>query len=348
MIDMNATDELEEGEIAPSKVDIRSTSYGSDKKEGRSTEAQQLHRLIMQACDARDHRELRDCLQRVSNYINGIPSSILLECGVNKNSHLDDALHLPFERQNNKRFAQEVSKKLLDLLVSKMKKRLHADEFPKLILGNKTNDGFMVLQIALASGNADTARQVIELLKEHPDALKANLKNVTKDGFMVLQHALASGNADTVRQVIALLEEYPDAARANLKQHNRFGYNCLHQAANSGNYSFVQQVVSLIERVFLEESAQVISDLKKDGKKFQAKAWQNPEIKAFLNKASSPPNRNDKSRDFYPRGSYRRQENTLLNHRPRNNVADNPENKRQRSSEELYDYRESKVQRWAY
>jgi ankyrin repeat protein len=427
MIDMSFEQNgLEDGEIEVSANETNN-SNANGKKEGRSEKAQQLHRLIMQVCDARDQRDLDICLQRVSHFIDDYSSFILLERSVNKNSHLDDALHLPFERQENNRFAQDVSSKLLDLLVEKMKGRLLQNEF-QLILSNKTNDGFTLLQHALVSGSEVNVTLVVRLLKKYPDNLKANLENVTTDKFTPLQQALASGSEVNVALVVRLLEQYPDilkanlanvtadkfmplqhalksgskvnvalvvrlleqysdilkanlanvttdkfmplqsalasgsevnvatvvrlleqypdilkanlanvtkdkfttllsalksgsevniaivvslldryreAAKENIKEPNRFGYNCLHQAANSGNYEFVLQVVSLIEEIFAKDSANIIAKLKQDKTRFNAKAKQNPQIKAFLNQASSRPFVYDKNQGIYLGGGYR-------------------------------------------
>jgi hypothetical protein len=185
------------------------------------------------------------------------------------------------------------------------------------------------------------------LLEKHPKILQANLNNCTKDKFMPLQSALKSGSHANVATVVGLLEKHPEILKANLMQHNRFEFNCLHQAANSGNYAFVQQVVSLIEQVFPEESASVISELKKEDRKFQTKAWQNPEIKAFLNKFSSQPYRSNENRDFYPSGGYRQQGNASSNH-ARNSNSDRLEKKRPFSSTGSHESRATKIQKRVY
>src|SRR5579872_6218837 len=102
----------------------------------RSMGAQRLHTLIMEACNAINLRELENRLSDIRKYIDDHPSAILLERSANKYSHLDDALHIPFERQQHKGIAGVISFSLFTLLCEKMQSRLHNDEFPRLILSN--------------------------------------------------------------------------------------------------------------------------------------------------------------------------------------------------------------------
>ncbi|MBS0286125.1 MAG: hypothetical protein JSR17_02445, partial [Proteobacteria bacterium] len=156
----------------------------------RTDKAQQLHTFVMASCNATNEKDLEKNLSNIKYFIDINASAILLERSANQDSHLNDALHLPFSCQQNKQFAQIISCRLFDLLVHKMKKRLHNDQFPRLMLQNRTKDGFMVLHCAVKSAYPDMVAKVITLLEEHPEALKANLLNITQDGFMVLQHAL--------------------------------------------------------------------------------------------------------------------------------------------------------------
>jgi ankyrin repeat protein len=182
------------------------------------------------------------------------------------------------------------------------------EQYPAILkanLANVTTDKFMPLEHALSSGSEVNVALVVFLLEKYPDVLRANLANVTINKFTPLLTALKSGSEVNIAIVVSLLDRHREAAKESIMQHNRFGYNCLHQAANSGNYEFVLQVVSLIDQVFAKDSANIIAKLKQDKTRFNAKAKQNPQIKAFLNQASSRPFVYDKNQEIYLSGGYR-------------------------------------------
>ncbi len=54
------------------------------------------------------------------------------------------------------------------------------------------------------------------------------------------------------------------------------------------------------KHAFRDRAEEVISDLKKDQSKFKAKAWANPEVKAFLNRTTSRPKEIYASQGYFP------------------------------------------------
>lgn len=95
----------ESQDVKRAKTSSASTGVlgGSSLQNGRSEKAQGLHRLIMAACRAENELVLKHCLSEIAKYIDHNSSNILLELSVSNDSHLDDAMHLPFEIQKNDR-----------------------------------------------------------------------------------------------------------------------------------------------------------------------------------------------------------------------------------------------------
>src|SRR5207248_9543112 len=79
-----------------------------EKDSYRSYEAQKIHSLVLAAAGTRDSRNLNSLLDDLEDFLKKDEAPILkaiCELSINSQSHIHDALHLPFEFQKDKRFA---------------------------------------------------------------------------------------------------------------------------------------------------------------------------------------------------------------------------------------------------
>lgn len=218
---------------------------------GRSNH-KDLRILIEDACYSKNERELKDKLRKIETFIDEHHSDVLLDFTDSKGStYLNYVMYFPFKVQNNKskkQFAEMVSFKLTNLLLDKMQARLHGDDFAEKILKGQTYTGFMVLQSAVMTGSSMIVERLIEVLKQYPKLLEANLENRNNKGLTVLDLAVTKGYELNVKHILEALKHYPKLLEANLHNRDNGGFMLLQSAVASGSAPVVECVLESLEK----------------------------------------------------------------------------------------------------
>lgn len=200
----------------------------------RSFGARKLHRLVMRVCDAANADSLQLALKNLEQCVDQAQPSELMELSVNGYSHLEDALHLPFVRQQDVRFADIIANQLFAMLSHKMKEKLSENQFASII-ENSSIQGMNLLQQALRYGSRQATHSIIKM----------------SEGCL----------SSTKWQEI-------------LQRSNEFGYNVFHQAVASGDPDIVNAVIGAISRAFDTKSEEKLIELGSETRRlFSGKRW---------------------------------------------------------------------------
>lgn len=200
----------------------------------RSFGARKIHRLVMRACDATNTDSLQTALKNLEQCVQQAQPSELIELSVNGYSHLEDALHLPFARQQDMDFANIIANQLFTMLCHKMKEKLSHHQFAS-ILANSSIHGMNLLQQALRYASRQATQSVIEMS----------------------ERVLSSSQWQDILQCS-----------------NEFGYNVFHQAVASGDPVIVNAILGTINKAFGTKSEETLIDLGSETRRlFSGKRW---------------------------------------------------------------------------
>jgi hypothetical protein len=210
----------------------------------RSFGARKLHRLVMRVCDATNEDSLQAALKNLEQCVDQAKPSELMELSVNGYSHLEDALHLPFVRQQDVRFADIIANQMFTMLSHKMKEKLSNHQFASII-ENSSIQGMNLLQQALRYGSRQATQSVIKISE--------------------------SCLSTTEWQEI-------------LQRSNEFGYNVFHQAVASGDPVIVNAVIGAVNRAFDTKSEGKLIELGSETRRlFSGKRWrESPHQQAIM------------------------------------------------------------------
>ncbi len=235
-------------EFLPSSFSIESSPVDVPKKvKWRSKDAQELHSLVMRACKSKNAASFLQILEKLDKYLVNCKVDALAELSINGFSHLDDVLHLPFEKQSDPLFAEYIANNLFAKLSMEMQSKLPKEKFAQ-ILSNGTNKGFVLLQDALRSGSVSNTQMIIKLSESALD--------------------------QKTWQVM-------------LRSKNHFGYNGFQQAVGSGKLGLVKSFIMAVQSAFGDKSDSLLRELGSESWRFfNSGAWKTSqeqmEIKALI------------------------------------------------------------------
>lgn len=250
----------------------------------RSALAQELHAFIIGACKAEDQQELDCYLNKINNIIREQENqSFLFELSINKFSHFDDVLHIPYKEHIDQKWASHVANQLATTLVG-----LASQEVLTFWLRNMNSFGFAVLNTALASKDPALVEFVLTLLRLETNTteLILNLVNSTNDGFMPIFQAFA--DKELLDPLLFYFEKRKNLLKINLESMTKFGHTVLHQAIFTNDIEMVNKLYALVFICFnknVEKTDALFAQMVNQGAPFDPLILENnSEIAHFLSR----------------------------------------------------------------
>lgn len=161
-----------------------------------------------------------------------------------------------YKDQKNGELAKKYAGLIFDLFFAHLQKL--SPSVIKKTLGNRTNNGIMLLQQVLTNDFGEVFDKLVDFLsqKEYEALLCPQLENRNKEGNCILQTAIYSGVESNIDKIVALLlkPEHEKTRELNLINRNDYGDMVLMVALGKSR-AIKQKVISLLS---LPENRQVL------------------------------------------------------------------------------------------